>query len=97
MLTTKQKCELRSLAQTIKPVFQIGKEGITENMARDILAYLNKNELMKISILQNCSLAKEEAISELEALDITVVQKIGRQLVCYKQSDNAKNPIIFEK
>lgn len=29
MLTTKQKCELRSLAQTIKPVFQIGKEGIT--------------------------------------------------------------------
>ena len=41
MLTTKQKCELRSLAQAIKPVFQIGKEGITENMARDILAYLN--------------------------------------------------------
>lgn len=97
MLTTKQKCELRSLAQTIKPVFQIGKEGITENMARDILAYLNKNELMKISILQNGSLTKEEAISELEALDITLVQKIGRQLVCYKQSDNAKNPIIFEK
>ena len=93
MLTTKQKCELRSLAQTIKPVFQIGKEGITENMARDILAYLNKNELMKISILQNCSLTKEEATSEL----ITVVQKIGRQLVCYKQSDNAKKPIIFEK
>ena len=55
------------------------------------------NELMKISILQNCSLTKEEATSELEALDITVVQKIGRQLVCYKQSDNAKNPIIFEK
>lgn len=26
MLTTKQKCELRSLAQTIKPVFQIGKK-----------------------------------------------------------------------
>lgn len=52
---------------------------------------------MKISILQNCSLTKEEATSELEALDITVVQKIGRQLVCYKQSDNAKKPIIFEK
>lgn len=97
MLTTKQKCELRSLAQTIKPVFQIGKEGITENMAKDILAYLNKNELMKISILQNCSLTADEAIMQLEALDITVVQKIGRQLVCYKQSDNAKNPIIFSK
>ena len=97
MLTTKQKCQLRSLAQTIKPVFQIGKDGITENMARDILAYLNKNELMKISILQNCSLTAEEATEEVENLEITVVQKIGRQLVCYKQSDNAKNPIIFEK
>lgn len=97
MLTTKQKCQLRSMAQTIKPVFQIGKEGITENMARDILAYLNKNELMKISILQNCSLESDEAIEQLEALDIFVVQKIGRQLVCYKQSDNAKKPITFEK
>ena len=52
---------------------------------------------MKISILQNCSLTAEEATEELENLEITVVQKIGRQLVCYKQSDNAKNPIIFEK
>lgn len=35
---------------------------------------------MKISILQNCSLTKEEATSELEALDITVVQKLDVSL-----------------
>lgn len=97
ILTTKQKCFLRSKAQTIKPVFQIGKDGITENMIRDILFYLNKNELMKISILQNSAIEADEAISILEGAGITVVQKIGRQLVCYKYSENAKNPIIFEK
>lgn len=97
MITTKQKCYLRSLAQTIKPVFQIGKDGINENMLRDILAYLNKNELMKISLLQNCPITKDEAVEILEEADIFIVQKIGRQIVCYKKSENAKNPIIFEK
>ncbi len=96
MITTKQKCYLRSLAQKIKPVFQIGKEGITENMKTDILAYLNKNELMKISILQNASITKEEAVKDFEALDIFIVQTIGRTIVLYKASENAKNPITFE-
>lgn len=95
-MTTKQKCYLRSLAQKIKPVFQIGKDGITENMITDVLAYLNKNELMKISILQNASLTKDEAKSIFEELDIFVVQVIGRTLVLYKASENAKNPIVFE-
>ena len=53
MLSTKQKVYLRSLAQKIKPTFQIGKGGLNENMANDILNYLNKYELIKISILQN--------------------------------------------
>ena len=32
MLTTKQKVYLRSLAQTEKPIFQIGKDGLNENL-----------------------------------------------------------------
>lgn len=95
MITTKQKCHLRSLAQKIKPVFQIGKDGITDNMKTDILAYLRKNELMKVSLLQNASITKEEACAEFEALDIFVVQTIGRTIVLYKASDVAKNPIVF--
>ena len=61
------------------------------------IAYLNKNELMKISLLQNCPITKDEAVKILEEADIFIVQKIGRQIICYKQSDKAKNPIIFEK
>lgn len=97
MLTTKQKCYLRSLAQKIKPVFQIGKDGVNENMITDVLNYLNKNELMKISVLQNSPITISEAADVFFEYDIYVVQKIGRTIVLYKQSENAKNPIVFEK
>ena len=47
----KQKSYLRGLAHELKPVFQIGKDGINDNMLTDIRNYLNKHELMKISVL----------------------------------------------
>ena len=56
----KQKSYLRGLAHTLKPVFQIGKDGVNDNMITDIRNYLNKHELMKISILQNCPMEVEE-------------------------------------
>ena len=54
MLNGKQKAYLRSLAHNIDPVFQIGKDGITDNMLRDIKNYLLKHEIMKVSVLNNC-------------------------------------------
>ena len=53
MLTPKQNAYLKSLAQKEKAVFKIGKEGLSDNLLTDVLNYLNKHELIKISILQN--------------------------------------------
>ena len=97
MLTTKQKVYLRSLAQGIKPVAQIGKEGLSDNLMEMVLSYLNKHELMKISILQNSFVTKEEAMEFFQSEDIEFVQSIGRQIVLYKQSDDAIDPIKFPK
>ena len=97
MLTTKQKVYLRSLAQKIKPVAQIGKEGLSDNLMEMVLAYLNKHELMKISILQNSYVTFEEAEEFFRSEDIEFVQSIGRQIVLYKQSDDAIDPIKFPK
>lgn len=95
MLTPKQKAYLKSLAHPLKPVFQIGKEGLNENMLTDILSYLNKHELMKVSILQNSSVTFEESEAYFEMADIEFVQSIGRTMVLYKPSKNAKNPIVL--
>ena len=96
MLKSKEKMYLRGLANSMKPVFQIGKEGLKDNTIRDILLYLNKHELMKMKLLETAALDKEEVISRMEEAEIEVVQVIGRTYLLYKQSDNAENPIIFK-
>lgn len=95
MLTTKQKVYLRSLAQKIKPTFQIGKDGLSENFRNDVLNYLNKHELIKISILQNSAVEAEDVKEFFEDDDVEFIQKIGRCIVLYMQSDDCKNPIVF--
>ena len=97
MLTTKQKVYLRSLAQGIKPVAQIGKEGLSDNLMETVLNYLKKHELIKISILQNSYVTKEEAEEFFNQEEIEFVQSIGRQIILYKQSDDAIDPINFPK
>ena len=97
MLTPKEKAFLKSLAQKEKATFQIGKEGLSNNLLTDVLNYLNKHELIKISILQNSMVDKDEAIEFFTNNNIEFVQFIGRVLVLYKHSDNAKNPIVLPK
>ena len=97
MITTKQKVYLRSLAQKIKPVFQIGKDGLSENLLNDVLNYLNKHELIKISILQNSMVEASDCQEFFEDNDIEFIQSIGRVIVLYKSSKNAKNPIELPK
>ena len=97
MLNSKERTYLKSLAQKEKATFQIGKEGLSENLLTDVLNYLNKHELIKISILQNSMVDKDEAIEFFENANIEFVQFIGRVLILYKHSDNAKNPIVLPK
>jgi len=95
MLKSKEKMYLRSLANRIKPVFQIGKDGVNENMINDILLYLNKHELMKVRLLETAPNTKDEVSYIFHNYDIEVVMVIGRTFVIYKQSDNAIDPIVF--
>ena len=75
MLSPKQKAYLKGLAHPLKACFQIGKEGLGEHLKNDVLNYLAKHELMKISLLNNTSVSFEEAMSFFEAADIEIVQK----------------------
>lgn len=95
MLTPKQKTYLKSLAHPLKACFQIGKDGLSENLRTDLLNYLNKHELMKVSILNNSSVTLEEIEPFLSEVGIDLVQKIGHILVLYKHSNEVKNPIML--
>lgn len=93
MLTGKQKSYLRGLANQIKPVMQIGKDGLNKDGIIEVLNYLKKHELMKISINQNSDTTLEELVTAFESIDIEVVQTIGKTIVIYQHSDEVDDPI----
>lgn len=88
MLTSKERSALKQLAQTRKPVFQIGKEGLTPTILIQIKDYLKKNELGKVSVLNTAFEQCDQIISALENEAIEVVQKIGRVLTIYQKNPN---------
>lgn len=92
MLTGKEKRFLRSKAHHVKPIFQVGKVGVNENMIVQINQALEKRELIKVSILQNCSEDKESIAEQLATgSKAEIVQIIGGIIVLYKESvDNKK-------
>ena len=74
MITTKQRAYLRGLAQNLTPEFT---EAIIEN--------LEKNELLKISVLKNCDDEPKELAGILaDRTHSDVVSVTGRKIVVYK-------------
>lgn len=87
MLTPKQKVKLRSIAMNLKPIYQIGKDGITQNLIEGLSLALEAHELIKVSVLKTVSApVKEIALDITSATNSELVQVIGRQVVLYRQS-----------
>ncbi|APX72540.1 YhbY family RNA-binding protein [Companilactobacillus allii] len=89
----KKNSYLRGQAQTIKPLIQVGREGISDNLLQQIETLVNTNELLKISLLQNTMVEPKELITALMELDdqIVPVQTIGSKVIIYKKAPKIKN------
>lgn len=93
-MTSKQRAYLKSLAQKIDPIFQLGKNGLTPEVTEAVRQALEARELIKISVLQNCIEEPKDMAERLaERTQSTVVQVIGKKIVLYKPSK--KNPKII--
>ena len=90
-MTSKDRAYLRSLATNIEPIFQIGKNDLTEEIVEEYIEALSKRELMKVQVLQNSNLTAKEAAAFIEShSEITVVQVIGKVLVLYLPAEEEK-------
>lgn len=88
MLTSKQRAFLRGMANTIEPVFLIGKGGVNDSMVKDIDAALEARELIKIKVLNNSMTDVREASIEIaDKIGADVVQVIGGKFVLYRRSE----------
>ncbi|MFP7169665.1 ribosome assembly RNA-binding protein YhbY [Terribacillus sp. 7520-G] len=91
MLTGKQKRYLRAQAHHLKPIFQVGKIGVNDNMLVQIGEALEKRELIKVSLLQNCLDEKEDVAAAIEeGTGASVVQIIGSTIILYRESEEHK-------
>ncbi|WP_067837154.1 ribosome assembly RNA-binding protein YhbY [Amphibacillus sediminis] len=92
MLTGKQKRFLRSEAHHLRAIFQIGKDGVNENMIKQINEALEKRELIKVSVLQNCLEEKDDIAAALvKGTQAELVQILGNTIVLYKESQENKS------
>lgn len=95
MITTKQRAYLRSLANGIDAIMQIGKSGITEPLVATLGDALEAREIIKLSVLETAPLTPKECINSLaELLGCESVQVIGRKIVLYRESKENKRIIL---
>ena len=93
-MTTKQRAYLKSLAMTMEPIFQIGKNSMTPELTKAISEALEARELSKISVLKNCAVdPKERAFLLAERTRSQVVQVIGKKIVLYKEGKDKNKKI----
>jgi len=93
MITGKQRSYLRSLANGIKPITQIGKSGLTDAFLEQLDLALDTREIVKITILETSLLETKETANEVAlAVRAEFVQAIGNKFVIYRK--NHKNPKI---
>ena len=94
MITSGQRAKLRSMAQTLNPIFHVGKNGINDNFIKDIDTALELHELIKIAVLRNSDLDAKTSMALLcDALKAEPVTAIGSKFVIYRRSsrDNVEH------
>ena len=85
-MTSKQRAYLRGQANSIDPIFQIGKTGLSENLLTQLSDALEARELIKISVLETApDTAKNLAIEISNSIETEVIQVIGNRITLFRQ------------
>lgn len=90
-LTNKQKQYLKGLAHSLKPVVQLGGNGLTEGVLAEIENALSHHELIKVKVpsddREEKALIMDAIIRETKAEKLQV---IGHVLIMFRQTEDKK-------
>ncbi len=91
MLNSRQRAQLRAIANDFETILQVGKSGILDTTVKQVADALEARELIKLKILETCPTNVKDTANQLaEATDSDVVQVIGSKFILYKESKNNK-------
>lgn len=84
-MTSKQRAYLRGLANKIDAIFQVGKNGISDNLIMQVNDALEARELIKLNVLETSPEDIQEIANTLsEATDSVLVQTVGNKITLYR-------------
>mgnify|MGYP003197624330 CR=1 FL=1 len=91
MLNSRQRAQLRGLANSFETILQVGKSGVSENTVKQVSDALEARELIKLRTLETCPTSPRETAEEIaEKTGADVVQVIGTRFVLYRESKDNK-------
>ena len=98
-LTSKQRAQLRALANGLDTIVHIGKDGINDNLVKQANDALEARELIKCRVLESSMLTAREACEQMAKLTRSEpVQVIGSKFVLYRQHyDKSRRKIELVK
>lgn len=91
MINSKQRSFLRSMAHELDPIAYLGKQGLTDNVIKQIDVCLESRELVKVKLQEGCDLKAKDVANEIaEKLSAEFVQAIGHKFTLYRESKENK-------
>ncbi len=93
-MTSKKRAEYRSLCNTMPAILLIGKEGVTENVIKNVDEALLARELIKCGLQKGAPVTAREACEEIcNALHAEPIQCIGNKFCLFRQNEeNSRFP-----
>ena len=92
MLTSKQRAYLRGLANKERAIFQIGKDGLNDEIIKELDIVLEKRELIKVTVLETAFISARGACEAIcEEIGAEPVQCIGNKVVIYRRAKDKNN------
>lgn len=91
MLTPQERAKLRSYSNPLKDLVFIGKEGLTDNVCKQIEDNLYAHELIKIKVQKSVADDIKDFANELaERCSCEVVAVMGNKIIAYKETTKPK-------
>ena len=90
-MTKSDRIKLRSIGQDLADTSFVGKDGVTENVIKQISDNLTAHELVKIKVQKNAPLEIGEIAEEIASkCGAEVVTIIGSKILVYRFSTKEK-------
>lgn len=96
MLNSRQRAQLRALANSIDTVVMVGKGGLDNYVYKTADEAITARELIKCKVLETAGITPREAADDIsEKIGADVVQVIGTKFILYrKNKDEPKIKLV---